>query len=44
MKHTFSRLARGVKLQVGHVYTAVASTLLNLTEKAGGDDGVVVDW
>lgn len=43
MKHTFNRLARGVKLQVGHIYTAVSSALLNLTEKAGGPDGVVAD-
>jgi hypothetical protein len=43
MKHTFNRLARGVKLQVGHVYTAVASTLENLTAKAGTSDGVVID-
>ena len=43
MKHTFNRLARGVKLQVGHVYTAVASTLENLTAKAGTADGVVID-
>jgi len=43
MKHTFNRLARGVKLQVGHVYTAASSALANLTEKAGGVDGVVAD-
>jgi hypothetical protein len=43
MKHTFSRLARGVKLQVGHIYTAVTSSLDNLTDKAGTSDGVVVN-
>ena len=43
MKHTFNRLARGVKLQVGHIYTAVTSSLDNLTAKAGTSDGVVVN-
>ena len=43
MKHTFNRLARGVKLQVGHIYTAVTSSLDNLTDKAGTSDGVVVN-
>jgi len=43
MKHTFNKLARGVKLQIGHIYTAISSALLNLTDKAGGADGVVVD-
>jgi hypothetical protein len=43
MKHTFNRLARGVKLQVGHIYTAVTSSLDNLTVKAGTSDGVVVN-
>ena len=35
MKHTFSKLARGVKLQTGHIYTAVVSALANLTSNAG---------
>tara|TARA_B100001750_G_scaffold37136_2_gene26603 strand:+ start:3081 stop:4748 length:1668 start_codon:yes stop_codon:yes gene_type:complete len=43
MKHTFNRLARGVKLQVGHIYWAVTAALDNLTDKAGTFDGVVAD-
>jgi hypothetical protein len=43
VKHTFSKLARGVKLQTGHIYTAVASALANLTSNAGATAGVVVD-
>ena len=36
MKHTFSKLARGVKLQTGHIYTAVSSALQNLTSSFSG--------
>ncbi len=43
MKHTFSKLARGVKLQTGHIYTAVVSALANLTSNAGTGFGVEVD-
>ncbi len=43
MKHTFSKLARGVKLQTGHIYTAVARALANLTSDAGTTVGVEVD-
>ena len=43
MKHVFNRLSRGIKLQVGHIYTAVSSSLSNLTDKAGTSDGVVAD-
>lgn len=43
MKHTFSKLARGVKLQTGHIYTAVVSALANLTSNAGTGSGVEVD-
>tara|TARA_R100000655_G_scaffold10485_1_gene25132 strand:- start:153 stop:1814 length:1662 start_codon:yes stop_codon:yes gene_type:complete len=43
VKHTFSRLARGVKLQTGHIYTAVTRALANLTSDAGTTVGVEVD-